>query len=207
MATKKKQQLTSPIGTAIWPRLNSPDYRWKPENGEYKVTLRLPRDEAAPFIAAIDEALERKYQQCLLEEKKKTLKRGALPYKPVVNDVTGEETGEIDIKFSLLAKVKPKKGDPFEQRPALFDAALKPMSAIVGGGSRIRVSCLVHPWYTALGVGVSLWLKAVQVLELVAPGNDATAYGFGVEDGFTAAEETAAVAGGKDAAGEDEEDF
>ena len=70
----------------------------------------------------------------------------------------------------------------FKQRPALFDNELKPISSdiTIWGGSILRVSFQPHPWYTpALGAGVSLRLKSVQVKDLVeGGGQSAEANGF-----------------------------
>lgn len=181
---KKKLQLTTPVGTAIWPRLNEPNRRWKPE-GEYTTTLKLSREEAGGFIAELDAQIEENYAAACASEKKKAVKRADPPYKMETDD-TGAETGNVLIKFSLKARVEPRNGEPFDQKPALCDAKRKPLNARIGGGSRIKVACKVNPWFTAaLGAGVSLWCVAVQVLELVGPGGDMAAYGFADEDGYT----------------------
>ena len=45
MATKKRERFVSPKGTAVWPRLNEPDTKFKPE-GEYTVSLAFdPNDK------------------------------------------------------------------------------------------------------------------------------------------------------------------
>lgn len=184
--SEQRTKLMTPKGHAIWPRLNEPDRRWKPE-GEYKVTLRLRMDE--PGVSEFIDGLQKQFD-AHVEAAKKELKKGTKakivdpPWKPVKND-NGDDTGEIDVKFALRATVTPQKGEPFTQKVALFDAKGKPTNVVVGSGSVIKVAGKLHPWSTPIGIGVSLWLNAVQVLDRKAPGQDATAYGFGEEEGFS----------------------
>jgi hypothetical protein len=77
----------------------------------------------------------------------------------------------------------------------LFDAKGKPLSKDIkiGGGSKMKVSYEILPYYTAIaGAGISLRLKAVQVIDLVeySSGGSGESYGFGKEDGYEATEET-----------------
>ena len=100
------------------------------------------------------------------------------------------------------------------------DAKGKPLTGEtkVGGGSVIKVSYEVVPYYTAIaGAGVSLRLKAVQIIELKAysGGGNAESYGFGEEEGFEADDEDndppfgidETTTGGGGTGGNDEEDF
>ena len=84
--------------------------------------------------------------------------------------------------FTIASGTNGKTGDTFKQRPALFDNELKPISPdiTIWGGSILRVSYQPFPWYTpALGAGVSLRLKSVQVKDLVeGGGQSAEANGF-----------------------------
>ena len=77
----------------------------------------------------------------------------------------------------------------FTQKVGLFDSSGDPMSDPVGGGSKIRVAGEINPWFTAsLGFGVSLWIRAAQVIDLIEPkgGGSAKSFGFSsVEGGFT----------------------
>lgn len=186
-------RLISPKGVASYPRLNEPDTKFKPE-GEYSVNLLVDPEDGKEFAAKVKEIVKQYYkEQCSLL-KKKELKLAELPIKKDT-DKEGNETGKLRIKFALAAKVKSKRsGKEWEQRPALFDSKNKPFSERVGGGSVIRVSTDVFPWYTpALGVGCSLRCKAVQVLDLKGPSGptNADAYGFTAEEeGFVAGGES-----------------
>ena len=96
----------------------------------------------------------------------------------------------MTLSFKLNAVGKNSKtGETWKNTVKLFDAKGKPTKVKVGGGSRIRVSAEINPYYTpTIGAGVSLRLKAVQIEELMQ-GGDATSYGFDeIEDGFDASE-------------------
>lgn len=193
----KNQNITTPKGVAIFPKLNEPDRRFKAE-GEYKVTLRLPDAEAKPMIERINAIRKEAYNEECKKNGNKKLKLAAVPWAPATNWDKETESkvdlpGFTDFKFTLKAQVTTKAGKSWEQRPALFDAKLNPIpedSDPIGGGSVIRVNAEVYPWYTAsLGFGISLRCRGVQVIELKTYGGskDATAFGFSAEDGFAAA--------------------
>jgi hypothetical protein len=188
---KRNQIITTPAGIAKYPRIHQPDTKFKAE-GEYSIKLVLSKKDAAPFVAKLKEIHAEAYQDELKNKKKKTLKQAPFPWKNEVND-EGTETGNVEFKAALKAKVTPKKGDPFEQRPAILDAHRKPITSVkVGGGSKVKLAVEVNPWFTdALGFGIQLRLKAVQVLDLVeyTGGGDASGF-FEDEDGFTAEEES-----------------
>ena len=213
MAEKKKaERFVSPKGIASYPYLTNPDTKFNPD-GEYKVSLIVAGDDASKVIDFLTEKHNAAVAQAKQENAGKRVKEGELPF--IEND-----DGTVTFKFKMKAKVTPKKGDPFEQKPALFDAKGKPLTGEtkVGGGSTIKVSYEVVPYYTAIaGAGVSLRLKAVQIIELKAysGGGNAESYGFGEEEGFEADDEDndppfgidETTTGGGGTGGNDEEDF
>ena len=78
-----------------------------------------------------------------------------------------------------------KTQEKFSQRPMLFDAKKNPLPADVSiwGGTIMKVAYQEVPYYTPmLGAGVSLRLKAVQVIKLVQGKSDQNI--FKEEDGF-----------------------
>lgn len=187
MAEKKKaERFVSPKGTASYPYLTKPDTKFNPD-GEYKVSLIVASDDASKVIDFLTEQHNAAVAKAKKESAGKRVKEGDLPF--IEND-----DGTVTFKFKLKAKVTPKNGTPFEQKPALFDAKGKPLvgELKVGGGSIIRVSCEVVPYYTAIaGAGISLRLKAVQLIELkeYSGGSNADSYGFSEEEGFEANDE------------------
>jgi hypothetical protein len=200
MAKLKLQRMTTPAGTAVWPWLNTPDTKFKPE-GEYRVGVSLPR--SAPGVAEFMSTLEAAFDAAqtpvgnnqLLDVKGK-IKRADVPWKDEL-DEKDQPTGNVVLNLKMRAKIQKKEGGvvvkEWDQRPDLFDAKLAPLDAQkvrVGGGSTVRVNFEVMPFYTKLvGAGISLRMRAVQILNLVEfQRGTGASYGFGEEDGFAATE-------------------
>lgn len=179
----KQPRYTTPKGVAKYPWLNKPDTKFNPD-GDFKVTLVVPVEEADAIMQFLDEQMAASEALAKKNNPGKKVKVADAPYS------ADEDNGTVEINFKLKAKVTMQSGDSFEQKPALFDAKGKPLADVnVGGGSKIKVSYECVPFYTALiGAGISLRLRAVQVIDLVefSGGADAGAYGFGEEDGFEA---------------------
>lgn len=202
MSEKNKQPiLTTPKGTAKWATLGKPDTTFKAE-GEYRVSLLLPEGskEAQDLVAALTkaykEAVEAAKKELLADPKKKakakSMKVADLPFKKET-DKEGNETENLQFTFKAKASGKKKDGTPWNFRPAIFDAKLKPISPSVSiwGGSVIRVSYRVNPFYTDMvGAGITLKLEGVQVIDLkTGSGRDAASMGFAEEEGYEAPQE------------------
>lgn len=180
---KKNVQYTTPSGIAIWPRLNEPDTKFN-KDGVYHVVLRLKAEKAEEMKDMMMEMLSDHIDK-IKEQKKGKIKVADLPIKDVYDD-NDNPTGEVEIKFKMNA-IGNNGGDRWEQRPALFDSKGRPMSENIGSGSKIRVGSEIIPYYSAaIGAGISLRLKAVQVIELVeySSGGGFDAWKFSEEDGF-----------------------
>ena len=205
MTKSKNPRFTSPAGIAQYPYLNKPDTKFNPD-GEYKCKLELTAGQAQDIVTFLDEQHEAAIAQAKKDPKNagKKIKEGSIPYE------VNEDTGKVTISFKLKAKVTPKNGEPFEQRPAIFDAKGKPMQdAKIGGGTKMKVAYEANPYYTAIaGASVSLRLKAVQVIDLVefSGGASADAFGFGEEEGYEA-EDTPAEQNGFTSEEESDKDF
>lgn len=181
---KKKlyPKLTTPKGIAVWPWLNEPDRKFN-ATGEYKVNLQLSEDDAKEFLDRLKEIHKEHYKETCESEGKSKLKKAELPI-VMVEDDEGNETGEVQIKFKLKAQYE-FDGKTISQRPVLLDATRRAMTETVGAGSTIRVGCEVFPYYTAaIGVGLSLRCKVVQVLELKEFTPGSTGFDFDEEEGF-----------------------
>lgn len=182
MSYRKHLKITTPVGIAVFPRLNEPDTQFD-KDGLYNVILRLPSDIAKETISKITGVFKENLKN-IKEEKGKKVKEAPLPIKNV-EDEDGSPTGEVDIKFKLRA-IGQKDGQKWEQRPALFDSSGKPLSETIGGGSTIKIGAEVVPYYTStVGAGVTLRLKAVQVIKLVEFSSVGfESWGFSEEEGF-----------------------
>lgn len=232
MATTKRpafKKFMTPEGTAVFPKLNAPDTKFKPE-GEFQCKLRLTAEESEALIADIEAQLQAYWPtaKAELEEKvanakdgptkakaKKALaemKEADKPYKPAYDD-DGNETGEYEFNFKMPASWLKDKGKATEKkmplRPDIFDAKGKKLAAPpeIWGGSRLIVAGEFRPFSMPIGVGISLRLNAVQIIELSSGGGarDAGAYGFGARDDGYEGDDSAPSGGFKDTTGGSEE--
>jgi hypothetical protein len=184
MKDRKYNRVVSPKGLASYPFINKPSTKFNPE-GEYSIKLIVGKDEARSFANQIKSVIAdyETEQKALL--KKDKLKHADLPYQ-----VDGDN---VVFKFKSSAVIKARSGETWEQKVAIFDAKGNPCTDLVGSNSVVKVACEIAPYYVpAIGLGASLRLKAVQVIELVAPSMLASASAFGFS-----AEEEGFVSGGE----------
>jgi len=189
MRRAAKKSMTSPRGKAVWPHLNEPNTTFEPAT--YEVTLHVSAEDAAPFIKMLEEFYAEGYKHECEDKKKSKLQRYDMPWKPVEDD-QGQPTGEVAFKFKNKQFYE-IDGKQIENRVLLLDAKKKPLGGgegtapMVGGGSTLVVG--FHPlvWFTPmLGCGLSLRLKAAQVIDLVEAnfGGGAGEFDFAEEEGF-----------------------
>ena len=166
----------SVAGEAIYPHLMKPDVRFN-ELGEYKVTLKIGKQDASQMVKDINQAIEDSLAKAQKDNKGKTVKSAPKPFK--------EESGNVFFKFKMKASgVNKKTQEKFTQRPQLLDSKKNPISpnTSIWGGSIMKIAYEPFPYFTPmLGAGVSLRLKAVQVIKLVEGKSNNV---FKEEDGF-----------------------
>ena len=175
-------------GNALWAKLFEPDTKFD-ANGVYSISLVLPEVDASEMCEYLDGLVEAKFDE---EVKGKPALKNQLsknpPYATVYDRETGDATGEIEFKFKLKAKVNTRDGRTFEQKVAVVDAKRHPVNSeiSVGNGSVCKVAFEPMPYMVAgtKMVGVSLRLKAVQIIDLVEYGSPAVSV-FDEEDGFS----------------------
>ena len=153
----------SELGEAIYPHLNRPDVKFN-ENGEYKVTLKIPEAKAKGMISIYEKAIQNSISDAEQKLNGKKVKIAPKPY--------SVENGFALFKYKMKATgTNRKTKEPFSQRPALFDAKknpLNPSSCNIWGGSKMKIAYVLRSYYSpALGAGVTAQLKAVQIIELV----------------------------------------
>ena len=167
MATKPKAKsvaFTSAKGTAQYPWLNKADFQYD-KAGQFKVNLRVANDDAKPLMESIKAAAEEAFG--------KDASNARMPYKQ------DAETGEII--FTAKSKFKPKLVD---STGALIGSASEPA---IYGGSKLKVAGTMYPYNAGGGIGISLQLAGVQILEL-SEGTGAASVSFEAEEGgFVAA--------------------
>lgn len=181
----------------MWPSLTAPT-NFKGEGPlayETKLKLSAKGEGVMAFLAQLEEAhgggartvneqRERNGEKPL--SPKQLQKMAPLPWQPELDDA-GEETGNIVIKAKLKSERK-MRGALVAQRPALFDGDGQPfdLDTPIWSGSKIRIAVEPAPYYVpALGYGLSLRLKAVQISAVVNGDNEdlsAEGYGFDVTE-------------------------
>lgn len=185
--------ITSPPGSAIWPALTNPT-NFKGEGPlfyECKIKLDHRDDGVEDFLAQLSDAVSSgmeplNEQRVRMGEKPLTKaqfkKRAPLPFQDELDD-EGNETGMVIVKSKLRAERK-VKGAMVAQRPALFDAAGLQFNfdTPIWSGSTIKIAIQPAPYFVpALGYGITLRLRAAQILKVVNAANenlDADAFGF-----------------------------
>lgn len=191
---KQKQiKLNTPLGTARYPWLTTPDTRFN-EEGEYAVQLLLPEDD--PKVKALVKRIKDTYEEfrATLDDPKKAKKRPeSFGFSPDIDD-NGDETGYIVFKFKAKTGYINKKGERVELAPPpLFDAKLKPLpdGMSIWSGTTMIINFTPSAYFQGKNCGVTLRLNACQIIELVSGGasRDAGSYGFEDEEGFSVASE------------------
>ena len=176
-------------GSALWAKVFEPDTKFNPL-GDYSINLQMPVADAAAMSEQLEGIVQAKFNEAIKEDPRL---KNTLTTQDVCTTVfdreTGDDTGLVEFKFKLKAKVQKRDGTYYEQQPAVLDSKKVPISnqVLVGNGSRVKVAFEPIPYVmaTTKKAGVSLRLKAVQVIDLVEYGNSATSV-FDEEDGFVA---------------------
>lgn len=186
--------VTTPVGTAKFPNLVSPDPHEK-FGGDYKVFLLLnPEDEEhAAFLAQLEELDESMYKEMLKVKGKKALKREHYPVKEDTN-ADDEETGLMSVTCKSKASFE-RNGKTIPRKLRFYDAQgteIKDPALAFGGevpyNSDIALRLMVTPYEQGGKFGITLRIADVQVVNKATFG-PATAEecGFGSYDtGFTA---------------------
>lgn len=176
-------------GTAMWAKVFEPDTKFNPD-GDYSINIQMPLADSANMSEQLEEIVQAKFNEAIKDDPrlKNTLTTQSV-CQPVYDRETGDDTGNVEFKFKLKAKVRKRDGTYYEQSPAVLDSKKVPMSKdlLIGNGSRVKVAFEPIPYVmpSTKKAGVSLRLKAVQVLDLVEYGNSATSV-FDEEDGYVA---------------------
>ena len=202
----KPKRITTPKGVFIYPHLVTPDYgtdAYPKKGGEYNVKLRLDEEAAETLRELCAEALEAAEAQAKEANKKRKpqlRKQNPLKAKQLGVDVFDDsenETGEVDFNLKTKASgVDKNTGDKWTKRVALFDAKGKPLvgkNIQIWSGTVGRFTVMPVPYFIAATgeYGVTLRLIAAQIINLVnGSAGSAEDYGFDVEDGYSAEDES-----------------
>tara|TARA_R110000824_G_scaffold227238_2_gene415078 strand:- start:395 stop:925 length:531 start_codon:yes stop_codon:yes gene_type:complete len=149
MINLKKPVLTTPVGNAIHPWVSNADVQFHPE-GKFHTKLECEQNECAKIIKAISDEIEAKSNEQQKLDANKKITYANKPY---------EITADGKCVFKLQTKF----------RPTILDNKLKPLADDVKifGGSKLRITFEAFGYNMPVGIGCSLRMKQVQVLELV----------------------------------------
>jgi hypothetical protein len=117
-----KITFVSPVGTARYPHITTPDNTGQYADGKFKTKLVVPKADAAPLVEHL-KALAKEH------------KVAKLPFT--------EEDG--DVVFSIKSKFKPLVFDAKNHE-------VKKVDLRVGGGSKLRVAGIVYPYEKGLSL-------------------------------------------------------
>lgn len=166
---------TTPVGELVYPWLSRADTRYEPE-GIFQTKLLLPFDGAQELIARLEGVRSDFIQTLDVKDQKKLEPADVWEYE---QDESGDDTGNVLLRFKLKQRITPKSGDPFTQAPVLVDAATgEAITQPIYGGTMARLKGQIVPYTNAASksVGVTLRLRAVQVHELVSGSGEAGAF-------------------------------
>jgi len=222
MAKKSKfPQIVTKPGTAKWPHLVTPDTTFN-KKGVYTTKLIWEPEEfdAMELKAIIDQLTEEKYAETIDGLKKTQVDRvyKQFPYGDDLNDEK-EETGKTYVHFKSNASFE-KDGETINLKPILFDAAGNQIKRRIniGNGSVLCIKTTIKPYVMESdavvdgkkqkikNVGVTLYIGAVQIRELVEYGADAAQMGFDT-DGEALAQGQEFEPGDEEAASDGDGDF
>ena len=184
--SKNAIQLTTPIGTAVYPKLVHPDTAFD-DAGVYNCKLHVTEEDYNEFKAKVDPLVEAAYKAECERQGKEVRKAASQPIRVTDN-------GEYEIFAKQKAKVVTRNGETLEFSIPLFDSKVKPIrdEPKIGSGSKIRMSVTFNPWFVpSQGFGYTLRLREAQVLELVEYSGGTKSSGFSAEaDGYTTSGES-----------------
>lgn len=187
MADKKQpKRLATQVGTAIYPKVNNVVDVY--DGKEVGYTVQMVFDDK--YTEELKAMLQAELDAAKASDDWKGKKYQADPslgFKPEM-DKEGNETGRTLFKFHTKHEYKDKEGNIVRKIVPIFDAKNKPIDVNLGHGSKVKINFTPGAFHLhAKNYGVTLYLNAIQVIELVefGDGRDGSAFGFGEEDGYS----------------------
>ena len=177
MAKANFKRVTSPRGEALYPYLKAPEV-YEGEEVGYTIQVKFSKEDTDKVLAILEEELE--------SAKNSSEFKGKRWSKEPRMGFREDQNGDIVFKFKTKATIKTKAGDIVKRTVPVYDSVGKPVDVAIGNGSVVRVAFQIVPyWKSSTNNGLSLYLDAVQVIELIEynGGGNATAFGFDVEEG------------------------
>lgn len=148
-----REQVASPIGVAMYPKISKPDTFGPKADGKHKTDLALTAENAAKFKKQVEALAADEFG----------------PKRKVIWRKNAEGANKHTLKQQEDGTYIFRSASKYQ--PAVFDAKnnkLNPEDVVIGGGSKIRLMLGVNFYdETKTTVTVSFYLNQVQVIELV----------------------------------------
>jgi len=196
---EKPKAIVTPAGVAKYASISKPKLNFNKTGEEYSVEMQFdPADVEGlteQFTALAEKARKEAVEKAKNGREAKLIADYGvhLPISEELDKDSGDPTGKMLLKAKNSASYKDKNGEEQKRKLPVFDAKGKPTAGLnIGRGSTLKVSVVPNTFVNPATkmVGVSLWLKAVQVINLVEyGGGDAKSFGFGEEEGFVVNED------------------
>lgn len=179
----EKIKLTTPLCKFQYPKLIEPETKFNPE-GVFKITGLIDAGDSDEIATALDELLNRHKESLKAQAPGQKFKLADLPW--AFEEIDGAAV--FVVKAKMKASGIDRDGRRWTSAPALFDAKGRPVKdreTLKGmwSGTTGRISFEAQPFYqAAIGAGVTLRLRAVQVISLIEGGGSAESFGFNNEE-------------------------
>lgn len=162
-----------------------PIVKYDPD-GLSHANVRLSKEDGERIVKMANQVGKEQYEK-FRKNNKKIEFTGCIPLVNIEKDENGKiikETPDPDGAYILKSKCKAYiKNGVASQKVPVFDSKLNQMENVnIGAGSTVRLGITLEGYSTNLGTGVSVKLRMVQVIDLVAFG------GYKATDFFTETE-------------------
>jgi hypothetical protein len=179
----EKIKKTTPRGKFQFPHLIRPDTRF--DGNDYKVTVRFDPDAdgVQDFLDVVRKFDDDGYEAALKEVGKKRLPRRKCISDSLDKDE--EPTGEVEIRCKTKAEGKNRKtGETFKRTLKLFNAKGADVTGkieSIWSGTVGKVSVTLVYNKAPNGYGVTMYIDAVQIIDLKKGGGGSSADDFGFD--------------------------
>lgn len=166
MAINQLTQIVTPEGTAVYPHIRSTEVYEGNDSGKYVCTIKLGKEDTDKLMSRIEKEWEQAAKNDFADKRFGRNTQPSLGFKE-------DKNGDIVFKAKTNAVIKTKAGDVIERDVPMFDKYGTPMGKDIelGHGSTIQMCMLLRPFYASSTIyGVQLILKAIRVVNYVAPG-------------------------------------
>ena len=167
------------------------------KDGLYQLNILIDEKEGKALQKKIAELIQEQFEKFRKNNKKADI-TACIPYVKVEKDENGRIIKEIpdpDGRYILKTKNKAYiKDGKVGQKIQVFDSKLNPVDVVnFGEGSKVKLGITLEGYSSNLGTGVSVKLRAVQIIEVKNYSGFKAEDFFGEEDGYEYSEDEEAV--------------